>query len=118
MGPRSAILPYSLHMLRPSLGNLTWIFLRYANFTFDGGTATTVVIDQQIVDRETLLDRDTARLSYALARLTPGTVSSLRAGRNLRLPRSIGCSGLLFSDVVDFPLQSELIQARKGKTEK
>lgn len=60
-------------MSRPSLAKLTWIFLRYANFTFGGGTATTVVIDQQIVDRERLVDRDTARLSYALARLTPGT---------------------------------------------
>lgn len=55
------------------MGKLAWIFLRYANFTFGGGTATTVVIDQQIVDREKLVDRDTARLSYALARLTPGT---------------------------------------------
>lgn len=60
-------------MSRLSLEKLTWAFFRYANFTFGGGTATTVVIDQEIVDRQSLVDRDTARLIYALARLTPGT---------------------------------------------
>ncbi len=60
-------------MIGPSIARLVWIFLRYANFTFGGGTATTVVIDQEIVERQKLVDRDTASLSYALARLTPGT---------------------------------------------
>jgi chromate transporter len=60
-------------MLRPSIARLVWIFLRYANFTFGGGTATTAVIDQEIVERQKLVNRDTASLSYALARLTPGT---------------------------------------------
>lgn len=67
------LLPYSHFMLRPSIARLVWIFLRFANFTFGGGTATTVVIDQEIVERQKLVSRDTARLSYALARLTPGT---------------------------------------------
>lgn len=66
-------LPYSHHMLRPSIARLVWIFLRYANFTFGGGTATTVVIDEEIVERKKLVSRDTTRLCYALARLTPGT---------------------------------------------
>ena len=60
-------------MLRPSIARLVWIFLRYANFTFGGGTATTVAVDQEIVERQKLVSRDTASLSYALARLTPGT---------------------------------------------
>jgi chromate transporter len=47
--------------------------VRYGNFTFGGGTATTVVIDQEIVERQKLVSPETARLSYALARLTPGT---------------------------------------------
>lgn len=57
----------------PSIARLAWVFLRYANFTFGGGTATTVVVDHEVVDRQKLVSRDTARLCYALARLTPGT---------------------------------------------
>ena len=64
---------YRHDTLRPSIAKLVWIFLRYANFTFGGGTATTVAIDQEIVGRQKLVGADTARLSYALARLTPGT---------------------------------------------
>lgn len=60
-------------MSRPSLARLAWIFVRYANFTFGGGTATTVVVDREIVERQKLVSPETARLSYALARLTPGT---------------------------------------------
>jgi len=60
-------------MSHPSLARLAFIFLRYGNFTFGGGTATTVVIDQEIVQRQKLVSPETARLSYALARLTPGT---------------------------------------------
>jgi chromate transporter len=65
--------PYSRDMLRPSIAKLAWIFLRHANFTFGGGTATIVVIDHEIVERQKLVSPETARLSYALARLTPGT---------------------------------------------
>jgi chromate transporter len=67
------MLIYAHPMSRPSLARLAWIFVRYANFTFGGGTATTVVIDREIVERHQLVSPDTARLSYALARLTPGT---------------------------------------------
>ena len=66
-------LPDPRDIVRPSIARLGWIFLRYANFTFGGGTATTVVIDEEIVERQKLVDRNTASLSYGLARLTPGT---------------------------------------------
>lgn len=70
---RCAFVTYAHPMSRPSLARLAWIFVRYANFTFGGGTATTVAVDREIVERQNLVSADTARLSYALARLTPGT---------------------------------------------
>jgi chromate transporter len=60
-------------MSRPSLSKLGWIFLRYGNFTFGGGTATITVIDRELIERRGLIRPDQARLSFALARLTPGT---------------------------------------------
>jgi chromate transporter len=60
-------------MARPSFKTLSWIFLRYGNFTFGGGTATIAVIDRELIERHQLIRRDQAALSFALARLTPGT---------------------------------------------
>lgn len=60
-------------MKRPSLATLGWILLRYGNLTFGGGTATITVLDREIVERRDLVLRDQAALSFALARLTPGT---------------------------------------------
>jgi chromate transporter len=56
-----------------SLRLLSWIFLRYGNLTFGGGTATIAVLDREIIERHKLVRRDQAALSFALARLTPGT---------------------------------------------
>jgi chromate transporter len=66
-------LPYSFFMRPPSLTTLGKIFLRYGNLTFGGGTATIATLDGEIIDRRRLLGREHATLSFALARLTPGT---------------------------------------------
>jgi chromate transporter len=60
-------------MNRASFKVLSWIFLRYGNLTFGGGTATIAVLDREIIDQRNLVHRDQAALSFALARLTPGT---------------------------------------------
>lgn len=99
-------------MSHPSLGKLTWLFLRYANFTFGGGTATTVVIDREIVDRQNLVDRDTARLSYALARLTPGTnVLAYCAGVGWRIRGLRGAAAALIASSVPCSMIAVLVTA-------
>jgi chromate transporter len=60
-------------MKRPSLSFIGWIILRYGNLTFGGGTATITVLDREIIERHEFVQRDQAVLSFALARLTPGT---------------------------------------------
>jgi chromate transporter len=60
-------------MRRPSLTTLSWIFLRHGGFTFGGGSATVAVLDRELIERRNLIRRDQAVLSFALARLTPGT---------------------------------------------
>lgn len=103
---------YARHMPGPSLAKLTWIFLRYANFTFGGGTATTIVIDEQIIDHERLVDRDTARLSYALARLTPGTnVLAYCAGVGWKMRGVGGAVAALIASSVPCSIMAVLITA-------
>lgn len=58
---------------RPSLGQLADVFARYANFTFGGGSATVAVLHRELLDRRGWLSLDNFTLSFALARLTPGT---------------------------------------------
>jgi chromate transporter len=60
-------------MNRASFKVLSWIFLRHGNLTFGGGTATIAVLDREVIDQRNLVARDQAALSFALARLTPGT---------------------------------------------
>lgn len=60
-------------MTRPSLGALVGVFVRYANTTFGGGSATIGVLKAQLVDKRGWLTADDFELSYALSRLTPGT---------------------------------------------
>ena len=55
------------------LGELFALFLRHANLTFGGGSATIAVLRRQLVDRRRWLTPLDADLAYALSRLTPGT---------------------------------------------
>ncbi|WP_426434583.1 chromate transporter [Bradyrhizobium genosp. P] len=60
-------------MSQPSLKQIGSVFSRYANFTLGGGSATTAVIHGEIVARRRWVNEEQFALSYALARLTPGT---------------------------------------------
>lgn len=57
----------------PGLGQIADVFTRYGNFTLGGGSATTAVIHRELVDKRRWLNEDRFALSFALARLTPGT---------------------------------------------
>lgn len=57
----------------PTLGNLGWVFARYANFTLGGGSATTAVLHHELLQRRKWLTEDRFTLCFALGRLTPGT---------------------------------------------
>jgi chromate transporter len=57
----------------PSLTQIGTVFARYANLTLGGGSATTAVIHREIVERRQWVSEDRFALSFALARLTPGT---------------------------------------------
>ena len=47
-------------------------FIRYANATFGGGSATTVVLHRALVEERSWVEPKRFALIYALARLTPG----------------------------------------------
>jgi chromate transporter len=49
------------------------VFVRYANFTLGGGSATTAVMHGQLVTRRRWLNDERFTLCFALGRLTPGT---------------------------------------------
>jgi chromate transporter len=57
----------------PSLKQIADVFVRYANFTLGGGSATTAVIHGEIVDKRRWVSEEQFALSFALGRLTPGT---------------------------------------------
>lgn len=57
----------------PSLAQLASLFVRYANLTFGGGSATIAVLREQLVARRAWVSQLEFDLSYALSRLTPGT---------------------------------------------
>jgi chromate transporter len=57
----------------PSLKQIVWTFASYANFTLGGGSATTAVMHQEMVERRHWLTDERFALCYALGRLTPGT---------------------------------------------
>jgi len=58
---------------RPSVGQIADVFVRYANFTLGGGSATTAVIHGEIVGKRRWVSEEQFALSFALGRLTPGT---------------------------------------------
>lgn len=57
----------------PSLKQIGDVFVRYANFTLGGGSATTAVIHGEIVGKRRWVSEEQFALSFALGRLTPGT---------------------------------------------
>ncbi|WP_439923687.1 chromate transporter [Nitrobacter sp. JJSN] len=57
----------------PSVAKIGSVFARYANLTLGGGSATTAVIHREIVEKRRWVDDPKFTLSFALARLTPGT---------------------------------------------
>jgi chromate transporter len=57
----------------PSLREMGWVFARYGNVTFGGGSATIAVLQQEVVTRRKWLGQSPFGLSYALSRLAPGT---------------------------------------------
>jgi chromate transporter len=58
---------------RPRLRDLLLLFFRLVNFTFGGGDPTMAALERELVERRKWLDREKYGLSYALARVTPGT---------------------------------------------
>jgi chromate transport protein ChrA len=42
---------------RPALGRLAWVFARFGNTVFGGGTPTVMVLEREIVDHHQWLDR-------------------------------------------------------------
>jgi|SRR5579875_1326539 chromate transporter len=57
----------------PSLGDIGWVFTRFANFTLGGGSATTAVLHHELLEKRRWLTDDRFVLCFALGRLTPGT---------------------------------------------
>jgi len=57
----------------PGLTQLAGVFFRIGNFTFGGGAATTAALQRELVHKRRWLDEGAFALSYALARVTPGT---------------------------------------------
>lgn len=58
---------------RPKLRTLGWVFARYGNFTFGGGSATVATLQHEIVERRGWTGVEPFHLCFALSRLTPGT---------------------------------------------
>lgn len=57
----------------PPLAHIADVFIRYANFTLGGGSATVAVMHRELLDKRRWLSPDNFTLCFALARLTPGT---------------------------------------------
>ena len=60
-------------MPRPTLAALTGVFFKVGNTTFGGGPPTMAALQRVFVDRYGWLTNEEYGLSYALARVTPGT---------------------------------------------
>lgn len=58
---------------RPKLRELLVLFFRLVNFTFGGGDPTMAALYREMVERRKWLAPEKYGLSYALARVTPGT---------------------------------------------
>src|SRR6516162_4066662 len=57
----------------PPLRRIAGAFVRYANLTFGGGSATIAVLHRELVAKRGWIDESPFGLCYALSRLTPGT---------------------------------------------
>ena len=55
------------------LRRIAGAFVRYANLTFGGGSATVAVLNRELVAKRGWVDEQPFGLCYALSRLTPGT---------------------------------------------
>ncbi len=58
---------------RPRLVELTAVFVRIVNLTFGGGDPTMAALERELVSRRGWLPAHMYGLTYALARITPGT---------------------------------------------
>ena len=58
---------------RPTLFGLADVFVRYGNITLGGGSATIAVLRRELLERRRWISADDFTVSFALARLTPGT---------------------------------------------
>jgi chromate transporter len=57
----------------PNLSRIADVFVRYANFTLGGGSATIAVLHRELLEKSNWISNDDFTLCFALARLTPGT---------------------------------------------
>jgi chromate transporter len=57
----------------PGMAQIAAAFIRYANFTLGGGSATVAVLHRKLLDKRRWISNDNFSLCFALARLTPGT---------------------------------------------
>jgi chromate transporter len=62
-----------MHAPRPPLLALSALVFRLVNFTFGGGDPTMAALQREMVHRRKWLDPEKYGLSFALARMTPGT---------------------------------------------
>jgi chromate transporter len=60
-------------MPRPTLAQLAGVFFKVGNTTFGGGPPTMAALQREFVDRYGWLSSEEYGLSFALARVTPGT---------------------------------------------
>lgn len=58
---------------RLALWRVGAVFVRYANLTFGGGSATIAVLHREIVERRAWITEPRFGLCFVLSRLTPGT---------------------------------------------
>lgn len=57
----------------PTLTQIGVVFIRYANLTLGGGSATAATMHRELVEKRHWLTDDQFTLSFALGRVTPGT---------------------------------------------
>lgn len=83
--------PDAILSRRPSVGAIAWVFARFGNTVFGGGSVTIAVLEQEIVERRHWLDRRETHLAFAVSRLTPGTnLLAFCAGAGWLMRGSVG----------------------------
>jgi chromate transporter len=60
-------------MPTPTLSQIALVFVRYANLTLGGGSATAATMHRELVEKRRWLTEEQFTLSFALGRITPGT---------------------------------------------